>query len=470
MTDVLRCDVAIIGAGTAGIAAERSARANGVSTLLIDPYFDGTLCANTGCMPSKLLIAAAKEAHRVRKAEMFGISVGDVRIDGPAVMERLRSERDRFARLTRESIAELPDEILIKSRARFLGPTRLGLYDGREVQANAIIIATGAKPVMPPAFEALGDLVKTHETIFELEDLPRRLAVVGAGPIGLELSQAFARLGVEVLLFDKSDEIGKVRCKRVHETLRKVIESELSLHLGCDVEPEKTGDAVMVRWSGSESGEGEFDLVLAALGRPPYLDGLDLDKADLACDDHGVPCHDRATMRCGDSAVFIAGDVAADIPLLHEASHDGAIAGRNAAALPARIKTSRNVSFSITFTDPPTASIGNSEEDGAVTGTVDFGDQGRARVEGRNRGTLTLYAAAPDGRLIGADLCAPAGEHLAHLLAWAIETGMTASAMLELPFYHPTIEEGLKSALRTICAATPIPLPQDRDSGAPSGA
>ena len=126
MTDVLRCDVAIIGAGTAGIAAERSARSNGASTLLIDPHFDGTLCANTGCMPSKLLIAAAEEAHRVRKAEMFGIRVEGVRIDGPAVMGRLRSERDRFARLTRESIAELPDEIRIEARARFLDRTGPG--------------------------------------------------------------------------------------------------------------------------------------------------------------------------------------------------------------------------------------------------------------------------------------------------------------------------------------------------------
>ncbi|MEP2724996.1 dihydrolipoyl dehydrogenase [Roseibium sp.] len=474
MAGTLSCDVAVIGAGTAGLAAERSARGNGASTLLIDPEFSGTLCANTGCMPSKLLIAAAKEVHRIGKADLFGIEVVDVRVDGQAVMQRVRSERDRFARLTRESIEELPDGIRIKSRARFEGPNRLKLDDGRVIEAKTIVIATGASPSLPQPFEALGDRVVTHESVFELEDLPRRLAVIGSGAIGLELAQAFSHLGVAVTLFDKGERMGKVRCPKVHETLCEAFDGDMTVRLGVDVEPERTDSGVCVRWSGKDSedhgGEAEFDLLLAALGRPPQLEGLDLEKADLECDEHGVPCHDRETMRCGDSAVFLAGDVATDLPLLHEASHDGAIAGRNAAAFPAPIKTERNVPFSITFTEPTLASIGSAEDEGAVTGTADYGDQGRARVEGRNEGTLTLYAAAPEGRLIGADLMAPDGEHLAHILAWAIQTETTASELLEMPFYHPTIEEGLKSALRTICAATPIPLPQDQDAGSPAGA
>ncbi|MEN7538476.1 dihydrolipoyl dehydrogenase [Aurantiacibacter flavus] len=473
MTDSLKCDVAVIGAGTAGLAAERAARNNGATTLLIDPHFAGTLCATTGCMPSKLLIAAAEEAHRIERADTFGIIVGDIEIDGPAVMRRVRSERDRFARLTREGFDNIPDGIMIESRARFLGPNRLALADGREIEAKAIVIATGGEARLPPAYARLGSRALTHESIFEIEDLPRRLAVVGSGPIGLELAQAFARLGVEVALFDRADTLAKVRCQRVHRALLETVESELSVHLGCDVEPELSEEGVTIRWSanggGNENGEEHFDLVLAAMGRPPALEGLDIDKAGLDCDEHGVPCHDRATMRCGDSAIFLAGDVAADLPLLHEASHDGAIAGRNAARFPAAIKTDRYVPFAITFTHPALATIGSAEDDGAITGTVDFSDQGRARVEARNRGVLTLYAAAPDGRLIGADLFAPAGEHLAHMLAWAIDTGMTASEMLERPFYHPTVEEGLKSALRTICAATPIPLPDDQDKGVPPG-
>lgn len=470
MAEVLRCDVAVIGAGTAGLAAERAARKNGASTLLIDPDYRGTLCANTGCMPSKLLIAAAREAHRLGQADLFGIHVGDMRIDGPAVMQRVRSERGRFARMTRGSFERLPDGVALKACARFEGPNRLALGDGRTVEAGTIVIATGSKAALPPPFAALGDRVLTNETVFELDDLPRSLAIVGSGAIGLELAQAFAHLGVSVTLFDREETMGKVRCPKVHEALADILGSDMTVHLGVDVKPERTDDGVRVRWSGKDEGEAEFDLLLAAMGRPPSLGALDIEKAGIELDDKGVPVHDRATMRCGDSAIFIAGDAASDLPLLHEASHDGAIAGRNAAAFPAPIPTERHVPFSIIFTDPPLASIGESEADSAVTGTADYSDQGRARVDGRNEGILTLYAKAPDGTLIGADLIAPGGEHLAHMLAWAIERDTTASELLKLPFYHPTIEEGLKSALRTICAATPIPLPQDQDTGTPPGA
>lgn len=470
MAKAMQCDVAVIGAGTAGLAAERAARKNGASTLLIDPDFTGTTCATVGCMPSKLLIAAAKEAHAIGRAGLFGIEVQGVRIDGPAVLRRVRSERDRFAAFTRKSIDRLPDGVAIRARAAFDGPNRLVLDDGRTIEARAIVIATGSAPVLPDPFRALGDAALTSDTVFELPDLPKRLAVVGSGAIGLELAQAVAHLGVEVALFDKGRHLTKLRCPRVHATLHEVLTRDLALHLGVEVTPEQADQGARLHWAGDDTGEATFDKILVAVGRKPQLGGLALDKAGLELDDDGVPLHDRATMRCGDSAIFLAGDVAADLPLLHEASHDGAIAGRNAAAWPAPIKTDRNTAFSITFTEPALATIGQAEADGAVTGTADFGDQGRARVEGRNEGVLTLYAAAPHGRLIGADLIAPGGEHLAHMLAWAIQRGLTATELLELPFYHPTIEEGLKQALRTICRSTPIPLPQDQDSGTPSGA
>lgn len=130
-TLVLKTDVAVIGGGTAGLAAERAARKNGASTLLIDPDFNGTTCARVGCMPSKLLIAASREAARIERAGLFGIEVEGVRIDGPAVLRRVRTERDRFARLTREAIARLPKEVAIRARARFEGAGRLLLDDGR---------------------------------------------------------------------------------------------------------------------------------------------------------------------------------------------------------------------------------------------------------------------------------------------------------------------------------------------------
>ena len=470
MNEPLRCDVAVIGAGTAGLAAERAARSNGASTLLIDPNFNGTTCATVGCMPSKLLIAASHAAHAARSSGQFGIELRDVRIDGKAVMHRVRTERDRFVRLTQESFDEIPDGVRLRGLAKFVDAGTLSLDDGRIIEAGSIVIATGSSPSVPDAFAKLGNRILTNETIFDLEDLPCSLAVIGSGSIGLELAQAMAKLGVEVTLFDNGNRLGGVRCDKVHAALKTVIEDDLRLFLDVELKPSAFDDGIRIEWSGDSSGDANFDYALIATGRPPNLDSLNLAATGLVLDEHGVPEHDRETMRCGDSAIFLAGDAGHDLPLLHEASHDGAIAGRNAVAFPASIKADRFIAFSITFTSPPVARIGKSEDDGVITGTAEFTDQGRARVEGVNQGVLTLYAAAPDGRLIGADLFTPASEHLAHIIAWAVQNGQTATQLLSMPFYHPTIEEGLKSALRTICGATPLALPTDQDQGTPSGA
>jgi len=469
MTHKLDCDVAVIGAGTAGLAAERAARSDGATTLLIDPHYDGTTCATVGCMPSKLLIAAAHAAHGARSTDMFGISVPQISIDGRAVMQRVRDERDRFARLTRESIEDIPASIRITSRAKFTGPGTLILEDDRRVDARSIVIATGSAAYIPEEFADLGERLLTNQTIFELEDLPHRLAVIGSGSIGLELGQAMARLGVDVTIFDKGHRLNGIRCDKVHAALTGIMCKDLGLKMGVDLEAKAIEGGIRLNWSGDTSGTADFDFVLVTTGRPPNLESLNLSASGLELDDNGVPVHDRETMRCGDNSVFLAGDVANDLPLLHEASHDGTIAGRNAVAFPATIKTDRFTSFALTFTSPPLARIGKLEAASAITGTADYGDQGRARVEGTNDGVVTLYADAPDGRLIGADLCAPAGEHLAHLLTWAIQQGLSATQLLEMPFYHPTVEEGLKDALRKICAATPIALPKNQDAGSPPG-
>lgn len=464
------CDVAVIGAGTAGLAAERAARSKGASTLLIDPEFNGTTCATVGCMPSKLLIAASHGAHAARSAPLFGVHVGDIRIDGPAVMARVQRERDRFVQLTRRDIGQIADGVRIKGRAKFVAPDTLSLDDGRVIKAGAVVIATGASPHLPEDFANLGDGILTNETIFDLDDLPASLAVIGSGAIGLELAQAMARLGVKVTLFDEGSRLGGVRCAKVHAALAAAMREDFTIVLGVNLKPKRVAKGIAIAWSGPQSGEATFDKVLVATGRRPNLNNLDLAAAGLTLDDHGVPLHNRTTMRCGESAIFLAGDAAQDLPLLHEASHDGAIAGHNAAAFPETIESERYAALSITFTSPPVCRVGQSEDEGVITGTASFDDQGRARVEGVNQGILTLYAAAPDGRLIGADLFAPASEHLAHMLAWAVQMKMTATQLLEMPFYHPTIEEGLKPALRTICAARPLSLPDNQDSGAPPGA
>lgn len=461
MTD-LRCDVAIVGGGTAGLAAERTARAHGARTLLIDDRFAGTTCADVGCMPSKLLIAAADAAHAVRKAHVFGVEVPAPNIDGVAVMERVRRLRDAFVADAKASISTLPVDVPVQARARFLDATTLVLEDGRKVFAKTIVVATGSTPAVPQPFAAVEDRILTNENVFELRDLPRTLAVVGAGPIGIEIGQAMARLGVETTIFSEDEKLAGIEDAEVNGALRAIVAGELPLVLGVKLEARPEGEGVRLSWKGQSK---VFEKVLLATGRPPNLKGLALEKAGLDLDDHGTPQFDRHTLRCGSSNVFLAGDANHDRTVLHEASAEGTIAGRNAATYPDVAPGERAVRFAIVFSDPPVAILGEPPGDRTVTGRADFGNQGRARVFARTGGLANLYADRATGRLVGATLAAPGAEHYAHLLAWAIQKGATASALLDFPFYHPTYEEGLKPALRSICAQVKAPPARDRDNG-----
>lgn len=462
----LTCDVAIIGAGTAGLSAERSARRAGARTILIDEFFAGTTCASIGCMPSKLLIAAAKAAHSVSDAPLFGVNPKSVTIDGKAVMQRVRSLRDDFVAGAKKSIEDLPQDSKLKGRAKFLTANTLKI-GGSTLRAKAIVIATGSFPSIPETFADLPNIL-TNETVFELEDLPTSLAVIGAGPLGLELAQAFARLGVDVAVFDEGDTIAALKDDAVASSLRTLLEREFPLHLGTKIKASRSGDKIELSWSGASSGNKTVTHVLVAAGRPPNLANLGLETTGLEVDDHGTPKFDRRTMRCGSSNIFLAGDCDADVAVLHEASAEGAIAGNNAARFPDVGTSRRSTPLAITFTDPPSASIGKPSDDTAIVGVADFSDQGRAKVDGRNAGLLRIYADS-SGNLTGASLAVPEGEHLAHLIVWAIEMKQTAMQLLEMPIYHPTYEEGMRTALREICGRMEVSFAADRDEGMAPG-
>jgi dihydrolipoamide dehydrogenase len=463
----LTCDVAIIGAGTAGLAAERSARRNGAKTLLIDEGFGGTTCASVGCMPSKLLIAAGNAMHAVEQAKVFGVEAS-AQVDGVAVMARVRKQRDAFVAGVETSIDKLPDEVKIEARAKFAGATILALSDGRQVNAKSVVIATGSSPAIPDMFDAVRDRVLTNESIFELKDLPGSIGVVGAGALGLELAQAMARLGVETMVFDTGETIGGLKDPHVAEAYHAILSREMPILLGVDLKADPDGDGVALSWKGSASGSKRFDYLLVATGRPPRIKDIGLETTGLALDDHGMPDYDRDTMQCGSAPIFIAGDADHDRAVLHEASAEGMIAGRNAASYPEVTPGKRTVPFAITFTHPNVAVIGKiakDDEADSVIGAASYDDQGRAKVEACNAGLVRFYADRRDGRLTGATMAGPAVEHSAHLIAWAIQSGWTATEVLDLPFYHPTFEEGMKDALRSICAEVHSPTPPDRDDG-----
>ena len=202
-------DVAIIGAGTAGLAAYRVAKAADKNTLLIEGGVGGTTCARVGCMPSKLLIAPAEAAHVVDRFAGFGLALeGRVKVDGKAVMARVRAERDRFVGFVTRGVDAIPEADKVQGRAQFVDERTLVVGEFLTVHAAAIVIATGASPAYPPAWKALGDRLLTNEEIFELNDLPESVAVFGPGVIGLELGQALHRLGVRVKVFGRGGGVG----------------------------------------------------------------------------------------------------------------------------------------------------------------------------------------------------------------------------------------------------------------------
>lgn len=456
-------DVAVIGAGTAGLAAHREARRAGARALLIESGPHGTTCARVGCMPSKLLIAAADAAEAVRRAPQFGVGVdGGPKVDGVAVLERVRRERDRFVDSVLASVERLEPDQRLDGRARFLAPNALQIDERVRVEARAIVIATGSKPWVPDTLAGVRGSVITSDQIFELARLPESIAVFGAGSIGLELGQALARLGVRVALFAPNETIGPLRDPVLRSAAREVFARELELHLGVELEPAVAcDDGVAVRWrENGERREARFSRILAATGRRPDLAELDLAAAELELDERGIPRFAPDTLQCGTAPIFLAGDDNDDRTVLHEAADEGAIAGRNAARFPDVRGEPRRTALAIVFTDPQIAVVGASAHEADVAvGCVDYADQGRARVIQRNCGLVRIYGERPGGRLLGAELFGPGVEHTAHLLAWAVQLGLDARGAHALPFYHPVLEEGIRTALRDLCGQLALLAP-----------
>ena len=455
----INVDVAVLGAGTAGLAAYRAAVAAGSRAVVIEGGRYGTTCARVGCMPSKLLIAAAEAAHGVERWEEFGLLLeGTVGVDGRAVMARVKRERDRFVGFVLDGVERIPAADSLRGHARFESDHSLTVDGHTRVRFGRAVIATGSRPSVPPFLRGAGDRLLVNDDIFDWDDLPHAVAVFGPGVIGLELGQALARLGVRVLMFGKGGFVGPFSDPAVRNYARDTFRREFWLDPDADVRGiEGTPDGVAVRFvdRGEERVE-TVEFVVAATGRAPNVDNIGLENTTVARDARGLPLFDRATLQCGASPIFIAGDANNDLPLLHEAADEGRIAGENAGRFPDVRPGHRRAPLAVVFSDPQLAVVATRFADlpagGVVTGEVSFEDQGRSRVMLRNRGLLHVYADARSGAFLGAEMIGPDAEHLAHLLAWARQLELTVPQMLALPFYHPVVEEGLRTALRDAAA------------------
>lgn len=456
-------DVAIIGAGTAGMYAMREVRRAGREFVLIDRGPLGTTCARVGCMPSKAALhAGGLWASRKAMAELGVQGTEGLAIDLRAAWANVRRQRDRFTDRAAEKARSGAGDRLLEGSARFIEPTLIELSTADRVQrirARAVILATGSRPIMPGWLQEVRDRTITTDELFELEDLPDSIGVLGLGAIGLEMGLALSRLGVRVIGAEMLPQVGGISDPEVAERARLHFGSEMELWLGAEARVSRTESGLLL--SAGDRQE-EVELLLAALGRQPNTDDLGLEAAGFPLDSRGGLRFDPATLQVGELPVFIAGDANADRPLMHEAADQGALAGFNAsAATPLRF--SRKVPLGIAFTAPDVASVGMRwEQFGSrrvIVGTALGQGNGRAQILGATDGMLRVYADADTSRLLGAAMVVAGGEHLAHLLAWAIQRGETAVDLLRLPFYHPVIEEMLQSALQDIVSQMPTALP-----------
>lgn len=279
-----------------------------------------------------------------------------------------------------------------------------------------------------------------------MHTLPKRIAVFGAGPIALELGQALARLDVEIFMFGKGGSGAALTDTPVRDALAAALADAFYFDPDANFQDMSLQEGKpTLRFTSPDGRERveHFDLALAATGRVPDLEPLALENAGIELNDKGVPRFDETTMQCGDSPIFIAGDCDGARPWLHDA-----------ARFPDVQAIKRKVPFSIVFCEPQVVIVGASydalDKQMTVTGEVSFENQGRSRVMRQNRGLLHVYADAKTGRLRGAQGCGPAMEHVGHLLAWALQLELTLDEALKLPFYHPVVEEGLRTALKDV--------------------
>ena len=447
-------DVAIIGAGSAGLFAMGQVKRETDNFVLINGGELGTTCARVGCMPSKVIIQVAEDFYRKSIFAREGIDGAELlSVDMPAVMEYVQDLRDVFVDRTLGVTDGMDALHLIEGYAKFIANDIIEV-NGEQIKAKAIIIATGSTPVVPSAWQKFADDILTTDDFFEREDLPESMAVVGLGSIGLEIGQALHRFGIKVAAVDQLETIAKIDDDAVNQLAITVISREFPLWLGQAAVLEKVEAGIQLT-----AGDNQVvvDKVLASLGRRPNLASLNLQATDITLDENKIPLFDPLTMQLENLPIFIAGDVNADRPLLHEAGHEGRVAGYNAArhAAGAAIERfKRKVPLAITFCDPNIASVGlqlpELNLDDIAIGEIQFAPVGRALIIGKNRGLLRLYVQKSDGLLLGASMCCVKAENLSHLIVWSIQQGMTVFDMLKMPFYHPVIEEALQAALYNV--------------------
>jgi pyruvate/2-oxoglutarate dehydrogenase complex dihydrolipoamide dehydrogenase (E3) component len=442
-----RYHLVVVGAGTAGLVSAAGAAGLGAKVALIERQYMGGDCLNFGCVPSKALLRAARGVDDVRASREFGIDIGgEVRVDFPAIMARMRQLRaDISPNDSAQRFRDLGVDVFFGA-ARFSGSDAVTVA-GKTLHFRRAIIATGTRPTLPAIAGLAHPACLTNETIFSLTALPARLAVIGAGPIGCELAQAFARFGARVTLIGNHEQIlpredADAAALLAEQLLRDGIELMLASQV-----TQVNGKTLAIQHQG-QTRTVEADAILLAAGRTPNVEALGLAEAGVNFDaKEGVHVNDR--LQTNNGRIFAAGDVCSRFKFTHAADAYARIAVQNALFY-GRAKASALVIPWCTYTDPEIAHVGLNEQDirsqgiAVQTFVQEFRHVDRAILDGDSAGFAKIHVRAGTDRIVGATIVGRhAGEMIGVVtLAMTGKLGLKTLAQTIQPY--PTHGEILK--------------------------
>lgn len=445
-----RYNLVVLGAGTAGLVTAVGAAGLGAKVAIVERHLLGGDCLNYGCVPSKALIRAARAAHDARQAHDYGVRVGGlIAPDFAAVMERMRRLRASISpNDSAHRLAALGVDVFLGA-ARFAGPGAVEV-GGQTLKFSRAVIATGARADVPPIRGLAETGFLTNESVFSLTRLPARLIVIGAGPIGCELAQAFRRLGSEVTVIDLDTRVLPREDPDASAVLAEQFAREgIAMTLGAKIlrVERRGGDRVVVFDAQSGPREAAGDEILVAAGRAPNVEGLDLDAGGVRFDRMGVTVNDR--LQTSNRRVYAAGDICSPYKFTHAADAMARIALQNALFF-GRKKASALVIPWATYTDPEVAHAGLTEQQAreggraVATYTAQLRDNDRAVLDGATEGFARVHVDRRSGRILGATLVARHAGEMIGEMALAVTAGLPLSTIAKTIHPYPTQAEAWK--------------------------
>ena len=445
MTDVIKCDICVIGAGSGGLSVAAGASQMGAKTVLIEKGKMGGDCLNTGCVPSKSLIAASHAAEAIRNSGRFGVNGHEPSIDFARVNDHVHSVIAGIAPHDSVERFEGLGVQVIKETAKFVGRNEVEA-GGKRIRARRFVVATGSSAAVPPIPGLDGVSYMTNETVFELRERPEHLIVIGGGPIGAELAQAHRRLGSEVTILEMFRILGRDDRDAAEVVRKRMAAERIAMLEGISitgVAKKGNGIAVTIEKDGEQKTVSGSHLLVAA-GRRANVEGLGLEAAGIEYSPKGITVDAR--LRTTNKKVFAIGDVAGGLQFTHVAGYHAGIVIRNALfSLPA--KADKAVVPWVTYTDPEIAHVGLTEAearkshgDGIKVLTWSFEENDRAQAEQETEG-LVKVVVGPKGRILGATIAGPHAGELLQPWVLAITQKLKIGAMANIIAPYPTLGE-----------------------------